>query len=376
MAARGNVTGMHPCNPQGVAEKRTRSVGRIGCCLTLVLMAALLLPQAAVALESVEVERAAVASERQFDAVLEAVHHSTVSAQTGGQVIEILVDVDDFVPAGAVILRLRDREQRSAFEAAQAGLREAQVRHDEAQAEFARIRDIFERQLVPRAQFDRAEADLKAAAERLEAARARRNAAREQLDHTVVRAPFAGIVVERLVQVGETASPGQPLMRGLSLESLRAETGISQDIVNTVREQGQARVILPPGNGLPERSIAVERITVSPRADRRSHTFATRLYLEEGQQGLYPGMAVKVAFVTGEQQRLVIPRQALVHRGEVVAVYVVGADGALSLRKVRPGRAVADERIEIVAGLEAGEQVALDPVAAGIALVGQRQGGR
>ena len=78
---------------------------------------------------------------------------------------------------------------------------------------------------------------------------------------------------------------------------------------------------------------------------------------------LYPGMFVKVGFVTGESPRLLVPKSAIVARSEVTAVYVVDGDGRTSLRQVRTGGAFGD-RLEVVAGLAAGERVALDPVAA------------
>lgn len=74
-------------------------------------------------------------------------------------------------------------------------------------------------------------------------------------------------------------------------------------------------------------------------------------------------MFVKVGFVTGESPRLLVPKSAIVARSEVTAVYVVDADGRVSLRQVRTGGTFGD-RLEVLAGLGAGERVALDPVAA------------
>jgi multidrug efflux pump subunit AcrA (membrane-fusion protein) len=74
-------------------------------------------------------------------------------------------------------------------------------------------------------------------------------------------------------------------------------------------------------------------------------------------------MFVKVGFVTGERDELLVPASAMVERSEVTGVYVVGADGRVALRQVRAGRRI-DGRVEILAGLDAGEKVATDPVAA------------
>ena len=100
-----------------------------------------------------------------------------------------------------------------------------------------------------------------------------------------------------------------------------------------------------------------------PYADPATHTFSVRLDLPGADTGLYPGMTVKVAFATGEAERLLLPQGALVARGELNAAYVVGADGALRLAQLRLGHRFGD-RIEILAGLAPGDKVVADPVAA------------
>lgn len=308
----------------------------------------------------------ATQQERVFDAVIEAVHQSTVSSQIVGRVVEINYDVDDFVPKGSVILRFRDSEQRARAEQAQASLQEAKARLEEAQDEYTRIKDIYAKKLVAKAELDKAEVALKAARARVEAAEARLAEAQEQLDHTVIKAPFAGVVTQRHVALGETVGVGQPLMTGFSFEHLRATTQIPQTFVGAVREHGQARALLPDGN-----SVAAESLRVFPYADEQSHAFNVRVNLPQDDHGVYPGMFVKVAFVTGDAERLLIPAVAVVKRSELTGIYVVDAQGRLSLRQVRIG-AHHDEQVEVLAGLEAGERVALDPIAAGIALKQQR----
>jgi RND family efflux transporter MFP subunit len=296
-----------------------------------------------------------VVQEDEFDALVEAVNQSTVSAQTSGRVVEINFDVDDYVEKGAVILRMRSAEQR-------AGVAAAEARAREAKAEFDRVKDLVDKQLLAKAAYDKAEAALKAA----NAALAQ---AREGLGYTVVRAPYSGFVVERHIEVGETASPGQPLMTGISLNALRATASVPQAHIATVRALARARVILPNGE-----SLAGKSVTISPFADPQSHTFKVRVDLPEGEQkGVYPGMFAKVAFATGEMQALLVPVQAVVHRSEVTAVYVVDAQGKVSFRQIRGGARHGD-RVEVLAGLAAGERVALDPIRAGVILKEQRAG--
>lgn len=311
-------------------------------------------------------EQRTASREAVLDGVVEAVNRSTVSAQTSGRVQEILVDVNDEVAQGATIVRLRDAEQRAGLEQAEAALREARARFEEAQTEYNRVRNIYARKLVAKAELDTAAAALAAARARLEGARAAVDQAREQLDNTVVKAPYGGIVLERHVQLGEAVQPGTPLMTGFSLEDLRVVANVPQRLINPVRRHAQARVLLADGTG-----VAAAGLVFFPYADPASNVFKVRVNLPKGVQGLYPGMFVKTAFTVGEETRLTVPAAAVVRRGEVTAVYVVDGE-RVALRQIRAGRAEAD-RVEVLAGLEAGESVALDPVAAGVYL---KEGGR
>ena len=314
---------------------------------------------AAAELATVTVGEEPSMTERMLDGTVEAVHQATMSAQTAGRVTEINVDVNDYVPAGTIVLRLRSTEQVAGLSQAQAALEEATARESEAQMRYARIRDMYSRQVVAKATLDEATAARDAAAARLAAARAGLDAAREGVSYTEIRAPYAGIVTQKLVQVGETVAPGTPLISGASLDALRVIVEIPQSILEQVRAQRKAAVYFDG------RRIESTAITFFPSAAPQTNTFRARIDLPQDLQGLAPGMFVKVGFVTGESRRLLVPRSAIVERSEMRAVYVVAPDGRVSLRQVRLGRASSD-RVEILAGLVAGEKVAVDPAAAGI----------
>ncbi len=319
-------------------------------------------------LPTVAAEYLNVPREIRLDGVVEAVSETTVSAQTQGQVAELLFDVDDYVAKGDVIVRLRDTEQQARLKQAEATQRGAAARHQEASSEFARIEEIFAKKLVSKSQMDKASAALKAAQADLDASHAALAQTREQLEYTRVRAPFSGIVTERHVELGETAKPGQPLMSGLSLQRLRVNVNVPQSLIGAVRKIGEARVLLPSAE---QESINSSRLTIFPYAESGAGTFKVRVDLEQGVEELFPGMFVKVAFVTGRAQRLLVPRAAVVHRSEVTGVYVVARDGRVALRQIRSGAPVGD-KVSVLAGLEAGERVALDPIQAGVALKRQR----
>ena len=313
-----------------------------------------------------------VSREFRFAGVVEAINKATISAQTGGTIQQILVDVDDYVEKGAVIIRLKDTSQQAQLKKAQAGEQEAIANLAKADDEYKRVKDIYAKKVVPKSTMDDAKHALNAAKARLDAARASLDEAREQLSYTVVKTPYSGIVTERHVEVGETVQTGARLMTGLSLNKLRVNVDVPQSLINKIRIYNKAFVYIDASIGSQQVQVAVEKITIFPVADRASKTFKVRLDLPEGITGLFPGMFVKASLVTGEKELLVIPPQSIVHRSEVSAVYVIAENGQINFRHVRMGNSSGLSQV-VLSGLEAGEKVALDPIKAGIALMRQRQ---
>jgi len=284
---------------------------------------------------------------RVLDALVEAVNKATVSAQTSGRVSKIYFDVNDYAKKGDVLLRMRDKDQ-------QAKLKVTQADYNQALTEFNRAQELHTKQLIAKSLVDKAESSLKSAAARLEQAQ-------ENLERTVVRAPYNGIMVKRHIEVGETARSGAALFTGLSLDSLRVAVNLPQDIINQVRLHKSARIKLINNTN---KTVTSSSMIISPYADADSHTFLVRVNLPEGDHKLYPGMAVKVEFIIGSNRILMIPASSIIHRSEVTAVYVMDSNQKLSMRQIRAGSTTDDNQVEVLAGLSENEKVSLDPISA------------
>ena len=315
------------------------------------------------ALASVVVHAQTAHDEQVWDGVVEAVNQATITAQTNARVLELPHDVNDIVAKGDVLVRFTDVEQKSARSAAQAQVASAEATYREAAASYKRIDAIYAKGFVSAAQMDQQRALRDAAQAALASARAQLDQVGQALDYTVLRAPYAGIITRRYVQVGEAVQAGppspQPLITIQALDDLRVNVQVPQSAVDAIRRFHAAEVLL---NGDGARRVAASSVSVFPYADPNTHTFNVRLQLPAGDTGLYPGMTAKVAFATGEAKRLLVPASALVQRGELLGVYVLDEHGA-ALRQLRIGHRYADQ-VEVLAGLDAGERVATDPAAA------------
>ena len=344
------------------------SLKRMTSCAVAVLWMSAVAPVivAGQPLDSVPVAQVDLPRVYRLDGVAEAVNRSTVSAQTSGRVTEVRFDVDDFVRAGDVIVRLDDGQQQASVDQAEANLQAAIAQRQDAEQEYTRIQGVFARGAVAKADMDRVSAARKQARAGEQAARAALEKARQELAYTRVEAPYNGIVTERLIEVGETAQPGRALMSGLSLDRMRVSVDVPQNLVASIREQGRAQAQVAG------KWVVAESVTVFPIADPRSDTFQVRLLLPDGTPDVFPGMYIKVGFVAGTEKGLVIPPSAVVQRSEVVGAYVVNGDGQVRFRHIRLGSPAGPDHVGVLSGLEAGERVATDPVRATIVLKSQR----
>lgn len=313
----------------------------------------------------VTAESESVARERTLNGTVDAVNQTTVSAQTSGEVVKVLYDVDDYVKQGQVILKIRAIRQKAGLKQAIASREEAKARLTQASQEFERIQGIYDRKLVAKSKLDKARAELDAATARYTAAVAAVTKAKDQEKQTLVRAPYSGIVTARQVELGEFVNVGQKLMTGVSLDKLRINVDVPQRLINKIRRHKKARLILDD----PEmKEKPVKNLTFFPFADALTKTFKVRVNLDGGVEGLFPGMFVKVAFTIGESSQLVIPKSAVAYRSEVTGIYVLDKNNRPHFRQVRLGHAAGRDKLVVLAGVKKGERVALDPIAAGIYL--------
>ena len=296
------------------------------------------------------------------EAVIEAVKQSTVSAQVTGRIVEINYDVGDYVKKGQVIVRIDETEARQVVAGSQAQVAQAQAAFENARVALERNRELARQKFISQAALDKSEADFRVAQAQLSAAKAGAGQAATSKAYTVVVAPYSGVVAARLVEVGEMATPGKPLMTGFDPADMRVIATVPQYKVAEVRASPRAMVEIPSLN----KWIEAKAITVLPSAEARTHATQVRLDLPENLRDVYPGMFARAYFTVGRARKLVAPVAAVVKRSEVAGMYVVNDKGEVSFRQVRLGEPSGQGEIEILAGVSAGEKVALDPVKAGM----------
>lgn len=300
------------------------------------------------------------------DGVVQPVKQSSIAAQTSGRVITMQVKAGDKVRAGQLLATVDDSETQTGVQRSQAQVAQAQAELRNAQANFDRTRDLLAKGFVSAAAMDTADSQLKSA----QAGRDQANAVQKQSGltqgFTRVTAPFDAVVWQTSAEVGDLAFPGKALLTLYAPLPMRVVVQIPVSRSAQLRQDAVIEVSLP-GNMGQVQWIRPSQVARLPTADAVAQTVEWRLELPAAAAtSLLPGQPVKVRVAAGQSQRLVIPNSAVLRRGELTAVYVVSGKG-FTLKAIRIGTDHAGQGVEVLAGLTESDQVALDPIRAGLA---------
>lgn len=314
---------------------------------------------------------------------------ATVSSKVTGKVVELLIEEGLPVRRGQVLARLDDSNARaqlllsqSQLDAAKAALTEIRVQLVEAERQLRRSRELHERKLVSDAALDNAVAQVDTLKARLDSAQqnvtvSERNVAlyRQQLEDTVVRAPFAGVITVKNAQIGEMISPlsagGAGTRTGIGtlvdMDSLEIEVDVNENFINRVRPGQRVEATL---NAYPDWKIPCNVIAVIPTADRSKATVKVRIGIQSKDPRIIPDMGVRVSFLTEQKTEetgpaapkgVLVPAEAVKDDNGTPVVYVIQGD-TVERRAVNLG-AARGVQVQVLAGLSGGERLAVGDLA-------------
>jgi RND family efflux transporter MFP subunit len=312
---------------------------------------------------------------------------ATVSSKITGKVMEVNVEEGQAVRQGAILARLDDSTARAALALTRAqhaaaihAVKENEVRLAEAKLTLGRMTALFKDTIVTQAELDKAKAEYDSIDARINALReqvtvADRQVALEQtnLDNTIIRAPFSGVAITKDAQPGEMVSPvsagGGFTRTGIctivDMKSLEIEVDVNESYIGRVKPgQGVTAAL----DAYPDWAIPAHVITMVPTADRQKATVLVRIGFQALDPRILPDMGVKVTFLreagdTGPAATPVtlVPKAAVRTEGEAGYVFLIRGD-VVERRAVKIGGTDGD-RLEVLAGLNSGDQVVISPPA-------------
>jgi RND family efflux transporter MFP subunit len=327
---------------------------------------------------------------------LAAVDQVTVSSETEGKVSRILADLGDRVTAGQALIQLDNEKQQYNFDQQKAALARALAQYgatdpqhlpdiektpdvqkasadlQQAKQSYERANELFKRTLVPRQTLDDAETALqskkasydaslqtaKNLRASIQASEATMKLADRQFRDTQIRAPFDGYVEKRLVNLGELVKAQMPVIAVVRVDPLKAIAEIPEKMAPWIKDGQPVELHV---DAYPQRTFEGKVSRISPAVNTATRAFPFEALVPNRDAVLKPGTFARVHIESGrEDQVLTLPYSALQYRYGVNRVFVVDND-KLGVRELKVGDRLG-ERIEILAGVKAGDRVAVTDV--------------
>jgi len=189
-------------------------------------------------------------------------------------------------------------------------------------------------------------------------ARAQLTSARVSSKDAIVTAPYDGVVAQRWVDVGDLASPGQPLVRLETQERFEVELVLPEAYLQAVWPQQRLRVLVP---AMDNKVLTGTVTSVAPGADDRSRTVAVKLSLDRDPD-LRSGLFARVSVPLGDSETIFVPASAVAQHGQISGIYLLNEAQQARFRLVRIGRRIADG-VEIISGVKPGDRYVINPPA-------------
>ncbi len=249
---------------------------------------------------------------------------STVAGEIAGLVIDYPVRAGDRVEEGQIVARLRDSRLRLDLRAARAQLAEDQIRLAQAERNLQRARELFQRNVFSRQQLDDANFEFEALGKRLDRLEAVIARLQDDIDRSVIRAPFDGAIIRELTQVGEWLAEGGGVIELLASGELEIEVPVPESYFTQLDRSRPAQIRF---EAIPGLNFEARIRSVIPRADTMARTFPVRFPVSRPDRRLGAGMVAQVSLsLGGTHTAVLVPKDAIVRQGREEFVFLLDPD--------------------------------------------------
>ena len=327
-------------------------------------------PESVSGLHTLRVQQTAVADVLQATGTVRSWRTAPLAAQVMANVVAVNVREGDAVRRGQVLIVMDASQFRASadrgvalLQAAEHEIASAQSDLDLAKSDLGRLDYLYKKEIISAREYDQARAKFDSATARLATARANREQAAAALNqdkillgYTSVLAPFNGVVTERRVDPGALATPGMPLLTVEEAGHYRLEVTVDERDLKYVHQGESVPVHFDAFDGSP---LSGKIVQIVPAADPASRSFVVKLDLP-ANPGLRSGLFGRAGFNRGQKQAIVVPRAAVMDRGQLQSVYVLAENNVATLRYVTLGPQTEDQ-VEVLSGLMSAETIVTDP---------------
>ncbi len=284
---------------------------------------------------------------------VEAAQSTNISTRMMGYVDKIYVQVGDKVRDGQLLISVSNADVAAKLAQVNAGITEAQAAFSNAEKDFTRYTVLFNENSASQKELDDMTAHFEMAKARLEAARQMKNEVNAQLSYSNIRAPFNGVVTSKFIDAGDMANPGMPLLEVEAPGTYHVLALVPESEIIDIQKATKVAVQLKTL----DRMVAGKITEVSTSARNTGGQYMVKVLLETSDADILSGMYATVQFPAKQEssKAIMVPKDALVHNGQLTGIYAVSQNNTALLRWLRLGRVFGD-KVEVLSGLSADEK--------------------
>lgn len=275
---------------------------------------------------------------------------SVVASRVMGTITSLKVREGERVRAGQLLMTVDDRDMSQKVKAAEKTVEAADQNRSLMDVTYGRYQKLYEGKAVSRQEMDQIATQKKVAESEYERAAAGLAEARVYLGFTRITSPVSGVVTEKKIDAGSMAVPGMPLLIVEDSSSFKIHLNVDEGVTGRIKTGMPVDVVIDALSQTLGGSIS----EIVPSVDPLSRTFLVKVNVNS--PGLRSGLYARVMIPVGNRDALLVPRGAVVEKGQLTGVYVVGVDNVVTYRLVRTGKKYGDN-IEILSGVNPGERV-------------------
>ena len=285
---------------------------------------------------------------------IEAVNSASLSTRMMGFVDKVHVNVGQKVTKGQLLVSINNADLSAKQAQTSAGITEAQAAFNNAEKDYQRFQNLFGEKSASQKELDDQRARYVMAKARLEGAKQMKNEVLSQFAYVDLRAPFNGVITNKFIDAGDMANPGVPLISVEGPGSFEVTASVPESEISKIKSGSDVMVLVKSLNT----EIPGTITEVSSSARNTGGQYLVKVVLDKSDVKILSGMYATVQFPVEKKTdatAILIPEEALVHRGELTGIYTVSQSNTAILRWLRLGRSFGD-RVEVLSGLAADEK--------------------
>jgi len=285
---------------------------------------------------------------------VQAVNSAQLSTRMMGFVANVPVNVGDKVSQGQLLVAINNADLQAKQAQVNASITEANAAFTNAQKDYERFKNLFVENSASQKELDDMTAQFNMAKARLEGAQQMKNEINAQFAYSNITAPFNGVITSKNVKKGDMANPGQPLVSLESPGNFEVIAMVPETEISAIKNNTKVNVSIKSMN----ETLTGMVTEVSPSAQQTGGQYLVKIILDKTEVNVRSGMFATVVFPIERKNAttnvVLIPKAALVTKGQLSGVYTVSQSNTAVLRWLRLGKTMGDQ-VEVLSGLQVDE---------------------